>query len=184
MTLARRLFHAGADADFVAWAEPFGEDALRALAGCQRGDWAMAIASLLDVPRPALVIAACDVAMLAVELADPDAVRPAIEGVAAARAWAENGTVPDDELLSECEALTGHHDALVHAAAAAAVACLRAIDRPEVASRTSSSAIYAAPIHAGDCAASAATGYVVRKSAELVRAALATHGGIRFPEGA
>lgn len=172
-TLAEELGSLGAYGDLVTWATPYGAERARALAECPRGDWAIAIAVESGAPRERIVRAACACADLAIELVEPAAIAPAIAAIAAARAWAEDGTAVSPAIASACEELAGHPDPLIQSAAIAAIACVLAIADPREAPAAAASAVSAAALHAADCGAMAAVSYTQQRSADLARAALA-----------
>jgi hypothetical protein len=171
--LARELEARGAYRDLVAWAEPFGEDSDRAIRECPRGDWVLALAVALDRPRAAIVGAACDCAVLSVELAPDDDAAAAIAALDAARAWVERGLPIDPAIGTACAALFEHPDPIVQLAAAAAYAALASIDDPREAPAAAGIAVEIAAMHSAECGVAAAVGYARREAADRARRAFA-----------
>lgn len=172
MALAERLGSLGAYGDLVRWAEPYADDAARAIAECPRGDWVIAIAVASGASRDRIVRAACACADLAIELVEPSAIGSAIAALAAARAHAERGVEVAPAIVRAAEELAGHADPLIQSAGIAALACILASDDPREAPAAAASAVSAAALHAADCGAMAAVAYTRERTAELARAAL------------
>lgn len=170
----------GASRDVVAYAETIEGDATRFWAECPRGDWLLAIAIRTrgadPARRTAILAAGAAIAALAVDyLPDDDTHARAV--LASARASCDGAAPPsrDDVDALERDAEDAP-DAAVSFARRAIVVLARAThgddaDLEDVAivpALVSQAAAY----DAGDCAMIAASSFVLRRSAELVRAAM------------
>lgn len=169
-TLARHLGERGAYHDLVAWAEAHGSDWDAAWRSCPRGDWLLAIAaSIDDVERPAIVLAACACARLALDASESAEARDALE---AAEAWARGdadlGPVVRARAALE-DALERAVDPAEQATLAAALCALSSQRDPREAPGAAGNAVQANVLATGDCAFEPVVRYVHARSAELVR---------------
>lgn len=159
----------------VEWARPYGVEFGRLWSECPRGDWLLAIAARLGVEAPQLARAAAACARLSLAHLPEEDRRPA-EALGALEAFAR-GALDRDACGAHrsilAEALEGCADA---AAGAALVAVQAAAETPfdrEAAANAAAFAAQAAVIGAGDCAMLEALRFTQRKSAQLVRQAIA-----------
>ena len=137
---------------------------------CQRGDWMLWLAAKLNLPRPLVVLAACDCARIALQFVPSGELRP-LKAIEAAEAWANNPT-PENLRLAK--------KAAVAAAAAAASAAANATANATYATATSAYAADAAAYatystRAAARAAARAATYVADAADAAHKQALAQH---------
>jgi len=171
------LAREGAQNDFVAWAQRFGDDVGALWRACPRGDWLLALATRLRAPARTLVLAACGCAEAALDHVPPEHTEVA-DRLAELRAWAES-TSP--ALTAErIESMRGQLEAARDAAAdpahaeavLAALAALETVGDPAFAASAAALAAHATMVSAADCAMLEALRFAQHQSAETVRAAL------------
>jgi hypothetical protein len=160
--------------DALNWAEGRHVDEAAWLA-CERGDWLMWLAVRIGVPRPLIVLAACDCARLALPLVPEGESRP-LRAIEVAEAWAlGDQTVSREDCwaayayaatASAAAAATAYASAA--AAAAAATAYASAAAAAAYAASADASAAYAASADASAAAAYAASAAVARAVRERI----------------
>lgn len=170
-TFADWLESEGAHDDVVTWARPFADEWERAWTECVRGDWLLGIAARAGADHATIVRAACSCARFGLDYLPDHEPRPAA-AIAAAERWAEGH---DDAGERERAAAAGEaaieeaSDPAVVAAASAALAALRSVERPEDAASVARSVVSAAVLDAGDCAMMSAMRYAQATCADRVR---------------
>jgi len=168
------LAKAGAQADAVDWARPYGGDFRRLWSECPRGDWLLAIAARLGCERVVLLGAAAACARLALPHLPENETRPA-EALDALEAFCagEVDAAACQAHRAAVDAAVGEApDPIVGAAASAVLAALDAFTEPDSAAATVAFASQAAVLDAADCAMESALRYTQAESADRVRASL------------
>lgn len=162
----------GAQHDVVAWASSHANDWRTFWAECPRGDWLLAIAARMDLPRERLVLAAVRAARSGFDAATGGPV-DATCGLDLAEAWAR-GEVDLERCRAEAERLLALSppDPAQAALVAAAAMCLLAIDDPGAASAAAANAAQAEVFGSADCALLSLFAYAARRTADSVREVL------------
>ena len=136
---------------------------------CQRGDWMLWLAAKLNLPRPLVVLAACDCARIALQFVPSGELRP-LKAIEAAEAWANN-PIPENLKLAKKAAV-----AAAAAAASAASAFAAAADAAATSAFAADAAAYATySTRAAARAAARAATYVADAADAAHKQALAQH---------
>jgi hypothetical protein len=172
------LTRQGAQHDLVEWARAFGADFARLWAECPRGDWLLALAARLGVPREALLAATCGCVRPALEYIPEDELHPlaCLDALAACsrgeghdESRAAHRSAQRDSLLS---AHGKARDPAEAEALLAFVAALDAVNEPSAAAGAAGFAAHAAMLATSDCAMIEALRYSQRMQADAVRAVI------------